>query len=498
MKANIVSSTKTKDSSAIFFISEDLKFQCSHYKYDYAQDVKKALKAMPSFKGKKGQIMSFMPSGKAEFDHVILVGLGDKDALTTEALMSLGGKIASNLNTAELTSATVCVNFKHKKFSEAEIANNVYCGCALKNYKFTEYFVAKKDDHKTSLKSLNFCLDNEKDAQKLFDETEMLVSSVNFTRNIVSEPGNVIYPETFMQECKKLSKLGLKITVLDQKQMKKMGMNALLGVAQGSEKEPYLVVMEWNGAKSSKDKPIAFVGKGVTFDSGGISIKPATNMGDMKYDMAGAGAVTGTMRLLAQRKAKVHAIGVVALVENMPSGTAQRPGDVVKSYSGQTIEIDNTDAEGRLILCDALWYTQKTYKPKCIIDLATLTGAIVIALGENYCAGLFSNDDKLSDELTAAGKKNGEKLWRMPLDEFYDKQVNSEIADVRNTGTGRGAGSTTAAQFLYRFIDNTPWAHLDIAGMAWDKSGSDIQSKGATGFGVRLLNGLVKEFYEQK
>jgi len=254
--------------------------------------------------------------------------------------------------------------------------------------------------------------------------------------------------------------------------------------------------MEWNGSKSKSKAPVAFVGKGVTFDSGGISIKPAQGMADMKYDMAGAAAVTGAIYALAKRKAKVNAVGILGLVENMPSGTAQRPADVVKSMSGQTIEIDNTDAEGRLVLADALWYTQSKFKPQFMVNLATLTGAIVIALGENCYGGLFSNDDKLSNKLIKAGEVVNEKLWRFPLDDFYDKQINSEIADVRNTGTGRGAGSITAAQFLKRFVNKLPWAHLDIAGMAWDKGGNDICHKGATGYGVRLLNQLVADNFE--
>ena len=276
-------------------------------------------------------------------------------------------------------------------------------------------------------------------------------------------------------------------------------MNALLGVGVGSVRESHLVVMEWQGdPQGKKQKPIAFVGKGVTFDSGGISIKPATNMGDMKYDMAGAGAVTGLMKTLASRKAKVNAVGVIGIVENMPSGSAQRPSDVVISMSGQTIEVDNTDAEGRLVLADALWYTQSKFQPEFMINLATLTGAIVIALGENIYGGLFSNNEKLAEKLLKSAETSGECLWRMPLKDAYDKQINSEIADVKNTGNAKGGGSVTAAHFLQRFVNKFPWAHLDIAGMAWDKTGSDISAKGATGFGVRLLNQLVMDHFEKK
>ena len=292
---------------------------------------------------------------------------------------------------------------------------------------------------------------------------------------------------------KELSKIGVKVDVLGEKEMTKLGFGALLGVGQGSVRESQLVVMKWMGGKKD-EKPIAVVGKGVTFDTGGINIKPSNGMEDMKYDMAGSGVVLGLMQSLAMRKAKVNVIGVMALAENMPSGSAQRPSDVVTSLSGQTIEVLNTDAEGRLVLADALWYTQDKFKPQYIIDLATLTGAITVALGYEY-AGLFSNDDKLCDMLTAAGTAVGEPLWRLPMGKAYDKDINSDVADVKNVGSGRGAGSITAAHFLERFVNKTPWAHLDIAGMAWDKAAKPLTGKGATGYGVRLLNEfLIKNF----
>lgn len=288
------------------------------------------------------------------------------------------------------------------------------------------------------------------------------------------------------------------MNILGETEMRKLGMNALLGVGQGSDKESQLVVMRYNGNKGSKSAPVAFVGKGVTFDTGGISIKPANGMEEMKWDMGGAGVVIGLMRALAGRKAKINAIGVAGLVENMPDGNAQRPGDVVKSANGQTIEVLNTDAEGRLVLADALWYTQQHSKPQFIIDLATLTGAIIVALGTSR-AGLFSNNDKLARQLFDTGKKTGEEVWRLPLADVYDKQINSDIADMQNIGKDREAGSITAAQFLQRFIENdTPWAHLDIAGVAWSKKDSDIAAKGATAFGVRLLNQLIADYYEGK
>ncbi|MDC0417801.1 leucyl aminopeptidase, partial [Candidatus Pelagibacter sp.] len=324
---------------------------------------------------------------------------------------------------------------------------------------------------------------------------DSLIEGVNFTKDLVSEPGNILNPDEYVKRIMNLKKIGLKIKILDKKKLKKLGMNALLGVGQGSAKGSYLAIIQWDGLKK-KNKPLAFVGKGVCFDTGGISLKPAKFMEDMTYDMAGSAVVVGLMKTLALRKAKVNAIGVVGLVENMPDGNAQRPGDIVKSYSGKTIEILNTDAEGRLVLADALSYAEKHFKPKFIVDLATLTGAIIVSLGSEY-AGLFSNDDKISDQLSKAGEKVGEKLWRMPLNENYDKLINSKKADMQNINYVGGAGSTTAAQFLQRFILNkTPWAHLDIAGMAFSKYGGALNSGGATGYGVRLLNQLIEDNYE--
>jgi len=317
---------------------------------------------------------------------------------------------------------------------------------------------------------------------------------VFFTRDLVSEPANVLYPESFMKEVSALEKLGVEIDVLDEKEMKKLGMGALLGVAMGSAQKPYMVVMRWNGGKK-KDAPVAFVGKGVTFDTGGISIKPAAGMEDMKFDMGGAGVVSGLMKALAGRKAKCNVVGVIGLVENMPSSTAQRPGDVVTSMSGQTIEVINTDAEGRLVLCDALTYVQEKHDPRLIVDLATLTGAVIIALGHEN-AGLFSNNDDLSQQITTAGLSVDETVWRLPLGAGYDKQIKSDIADMKNVG-GRAAGSITAAQFLKRFITkDRPWAHLDIAATAWSTSDKEVTPKGATGFGVRLLDRFVADNYE--
>jgi leucyl aminopeptidase len=318
---------------------------------------------------------------------------------------------------------------------------------------------------------------------------------VSFTRDLVSEPANVLYPAEFARRVKELESLGLEVELLGEAEMARLGMGSMLGVGQGSVRESQLVVVRWNGADDKNAQPVAFIGKGVCFDTGGISIKPADGMEDMKWDMGGAGAVAGLMHVLAGRKAKVNAVGILGLVENMPDGNAQRPGDVVTSMSGQTIEVINTDAEGRLVLADAIWYCQDRFKPKFMVDLATLTGAIIISLGNDY-AGLFSNNDELSGDLLAASTAEGEPLWRMPLPDQYNRQIDSQIADMKNTG-GRPGGSITAALFIQKFVNGVPWAHLDIASTAW-KKGSTVPTlpEGATGFGVRLLNRMVADKYE--
>ena len=364
-------------------------------------------------------------------------------------------------------------------------------GIKLKSYEFNVYKTKKE---KKSV-SINFIGSKNKPSSKNQLRFKALEEGTFFARDLVSEPGNILHPDEYAKRLKSLKRYGLKVNIYNNSQLKRLGMNALLGVGQGSIRGSYLVTMEWNGLKKNV-KPLAFVGKGVCFDTGGISLKPAKFMEDMTYDMAGSATVAGLMKNLAIRKAKINAVGIVGLVENMPGGNAQRPGDIVKSYSGKTIEILNTDAEGRLVLADALTFTEKNFKPKFIIDLATLTGAIIVSLGSEY-AGLFSNDDKLSKQLYEVGKKVEEKVWRMPLHKNYDKLINSKNADMQNINYVGGAGSTTAAQFLQRFILNkTPWAHLDIAGMAFSKYGGALNSGGATGFGVRLLNQLIEDNYE--
>lgn len=366
-------------------------------------------------------------------------------------------------------------------------AKNAIEGAGLRAYSFDKYKTKNKEKQACCLTTITWGhekADELKEHEPLWNARTM---GVHLTRDVVSEPPNVIYPESMASKAvEELEKLGVEVTVIKPDEMKKLGMGALLGVAQGSLFEPRLIILRWNKAPQKEVK--AFVGKGVTFDSGGISIKPSNNMEDMKYDMAGSGVVLGLFKTLALRNAEVNAVGVMVMAENMPSGTAQRPADVVTSMSGQTIEVVNTDAEGRLILADALWYVQEKYQPKTIVDLATLTGAITVALGLEY-AGLFSNSDCLSKELLCASECTGEPIWRMPLNEAYDRDIDSDIADMKNVGSGRGAGGSTAAHFLKRFIkEGVNWAHLDIAGMAWDKKNKPLSGKGATGFGVRLLD----------
>jgi leucyl aminopeptidase len=452
--------------------------------------VKRAIGAS-KFTGKKGQSLEIVAPAGSDLDRILLAGTG-KDFGELEQ-QNLGGNIYGKLKNSGSSETTVIVDAGTKDLTVA--AANVALGARLASYRFDKYLTKQDNDDngKPTLKTLKVGVAGAAAAKKAYSPMEKIADGVFFTRDLVSEPGNVIYPESLAAQCKELTKLGVKVEILDEKKMAKLGMDALLGVGQGSERESRIVVMSWNGAAKS-EKPVAFVGKGVTFDTGGISLKPGPGMEEMKWDMGGSGTVIGLMKALAGRKAKVNVVGLVGLAENMPDGKAQRPGDIVKSMSGQTIEILNTDAEGRLVLADVLWYCQDRFKPRFMVDLATLTGAIVVGLGHEY-AGMFANDDKLSDQLFAAGTASGEKVWRMPLHENYDKKIKSDAADMKNIG-GRDAGSITAAQFLQRFVNKTPWAHLDIAGMAWSKESKPTVPKGATGFGVRLLDRFVADNYE--
>ena len=432
----------------------------------------------------KKKLFVFEVSSKKK---IILISV--KNNLKIFDIENLGAEFYGRINYGKNSDYFIIsesIDSKHKNF-----LGHFLHGLRLKSYEFKKY----KSKKETRVLSVNVVGGKNIPSAQTQLKFKALEEGTFYARDLVSEPGNILHPDEYAKRLNSLRKDGLKINIYDEKKLKKLGMHALLGVGQGSIRGSYLVTMEWNGAKNNS-KPLAFVGKGVCFDTGGYSLKPARFMEDMTYDMAGSATVVGLMKSLALRKAKINAVGVVGLVENMVSGNAQRPGDIVKSYSGKTIEILNTDAEGRLVLADALTFTEKKFKPKFIVDLATLTGAIIVCLGSEY-AGLFSNDDNLSKQIFKAGETVEEKVWRMPLHKNYDKLMNSKNADVQNINYVGGAGSTTAAQFLQRFILNkTPWAHLDIAGMAFSKYGGALNSGGATGFGVRLLNQLVEENYE--
>ena len=418
-----------------------------------------------------------------------------KDGVSDYDFQKMGGKAYSELSKFQEANIYLDSNAASNKNLNAFVSN-FFLGFYSKSYQFKDYKL-KKDEKKILLRTVSIISSQKEKIVKLIKYAKSVYDGIEETRNLVTLPANILNPKKFVDEIIKLKKVGLSVEILDEKKMKSLGMNALLGVGQGSSSSSYIAIIKWNGNKSSKEKPLAFVGKGVCFDTGGISLKPARFMEEMKYDMGGAGTVCGLMKTLALRKAKVNAIGVVGLVENMADGNAQRPGDVVISYAGQSIEILNTDAEGRLVLADAIAYTEDRFKPKIIIDLATLTGAIVVALGSEY-AGLFSNNDKLAEQIQKTSLKDNEKAWRFPLHENFDRLMDSKIADLQNINYSGGAGSITAAQFLQRFIRNkTPWAHLDIAGMAWTKKETEVAPEGATGYGVKLLNRLIKEYYEE-
>ena len=460
--------------------------------------ISRAVAAAPRFKGKKSELLPLIGPPELKLSRIVVAGLGKPGAADARALEDLGGTLVAHLNGTGESVATIALDLGDEaKLKPAKAAARIAFGAALRSYRFDKYRTTEKAEKKPSLEALTVAAPAPDKAKKAYRALDAAAASLAFARDLISEPANVIYPETLAAQAASLTSLGLAVDVLDEDRMRELGMGALLGVGQGSARPSRLVVLEHKGGPAGA-APLAFVGKGVTFDTGGISIKPAGGMGDMKWDMAGSGVVIGLMRLLAARHAKVNAVGIVGLVENMPSGTAQRPGDIVRSMSGQTIEVLNTDAEGRLVLADAVWYCQDRFKPKLIVDLATLTGAVMVALGSEH-AGLFANNDELAERLTAAGKAVGEKLWRLPLGESYDRQIDSDAADMKNISGDRGAGSTIGAQFIQRFVkDGTPWAHLDIAGVTWSKKDSPTVPKGATAFGLRLLDQFVAEYYEKE
>jgi leucyl aminopeptidase len=480
--------------------------------------IKKA-SATTKFKGKAlTSIDIIAPSGFAA-DRLLVIGTGmssddnEKSSKTKERrkdeakdtaletttgsndFVNLGGYLRGKLGAGAF--ALVVFDLPRSPQNVSAAAAELVLGMRLRDYKFDIYKTKNKDDEDNDGDEIFVAVEEPAAVRREMKTRDGLAEGVLWARSLVNEPANVLYPEEFARRTLELEKLGVQVKILDTTELEELGMHALLGVGQGSDRPSRAVIMRWRGTKAGKDasKPLAFIGKGVCFDTGGISIKPAASMEDMKGDMAGAACVVGLMHALAARKAKVDVIGAIGLVENMPGPNAQRPGDIVKSMSGQTIEIINTDAEGRLVLADLLWYVQDKFKPKFMIDLATLTGAILVALGQEY-AGLFSNDDDLSEKLAKAGKETGEKVWRMPLGPAYDKLIDSKFADMKNTG-GRHGGSITAAQFLQRFVNGTSWAHLDIAGTGMSSPATEVSQSWGSGYGVRLLDRLVADFYEE-
>jgi leucyl aminopeptidase len=482
------------NATLVVFAGEDLAFGRAT-----TPIVAPALKAIEraaraaKFKGRAGMALDLLGPEKLAVDRLVVVGTArsedrDEDVAASERV-SLGGTVSGQVG----RSAKTLVLFEMPDGTgDAAAAADFALGARLRAYKFDLYRTRQKDEDKSAEARLTIGVAAPDAASQAYAPLAAVAGGVEFARTLVNEPPNILYPEEFANRTHALTKLGVSVEILDEPALRGLGMGALLGVGQGSARESRVVIMRWNGAGDGK--PVAFVGKGVCFDTGGISIKPAAGMEDMKGDMAGAACVVGLMQALAARKAKVNAIGAIGLVENMPGPNAQRPGDIVKSMSGQTIEIINTDAEGRLVLADVLHYVQDRFKPKFMIDLATLTGAIMVALGTDY-AGLFSNNDELAQRLTEAGRESGEKVWRLPLGRAYDKLIDSKFADMKNTG-GRHGGSITAAQFLQRFVNKTPWAHLDIAGTGMGAPLTEINQSWGSGFGVRLLDRLVRDHYE--
>jgi leucyl aminopeptidase len=497
MKTSFSASIPSESSSFILFLDESLNFDAiqSLKDLELGVDTFKSYCKEYDFTGKKDDHAYFtLPLKSGKLAHFHLKGSeGCTDCVDCHGncqkcellwqevganLLSCSSHCKAKDHVVDLSGLSSC----EACCSKNQAAHVAY-GALLKSWSFTTYFTDEKKKRE-KFESLTILTSDPKKSEEILTPLKSIYDAVITTKRLVSEPANVIYPETLANEAKMLSKLGVEVEILDKHKMKELGMGAILGVAQGSANDPYLVVLKWMNGKKD-DAPYAFVGKGVTFDTGGIDIKPRANMDEMKTDMAGSAVVLGVIKALALLKTPVNAIGVMGLVENMPSGTAQRPGDIVTTMSGKTVEILDTDAEGRLVLADALWYTQDRFKPKAMIDLATLTGAVVVALGIEH-AGLLSDTQELAEKLKNSAKKTGEKIWQLPLDEAYDKTLKSEIADIKNLGSD-GAGTITAAHFLKRFTNQTPWAHLDIAGTAWIKKDKKLSTKGATGFGVRLL-----------
>jgi leucyl aminopeptidase len=479
----------------VVFCDDALKFgEATSKALGAVADLVRRVAAANQFKGKNGSALDILAPQGLKSTRLIVIGAGKPSAIKEYDFLKLGGIIAGKLRPGS-DAVTIMADLPDGPMQPGQAAA-IAAGARLRAYTFDRYKTKKKDGEDTALRAdLSVAVADVGAARKAFAPDSHIVDGVLMARELVNEPPNVLFPVEFARRATELRKVGVEVEVLDVKAMTKLGMGALLGVAQGSAHPGRTVIMRWNGGKSG-DAPVAFVGKGVCFDTGGISIKSAGGMEDMKGDMGGAACVVGLMHALAARKAKVNVVGAIGVVENMPDGNAQRPGDIVTTMSGQTIEIINTDAEGRLVLADVLWYVAKKFKPKFMIDLATLTGAIMVALGTEY-AGMFSNNDELAERLSKVGGETGEKVWRMPLGPEYDKQIDSQFADMKNTG-GRHGGSITAAQLLQRFVNDIPWAHLDVAGTAMGAPKTEINQSWGSGYGVRLLDRLVADYYESK
>jgi leucyl aminopeptidase len=454
------------------------------------------------FTGSKKSALDLIAPAGLSLERLIVMGLGAADKYAETDWLALGGRIRARLAGARVSACDILLEASAPQLVSGRHAALLALGFMLRGYEFKKYKTKKKDSDEDEpesgeIKSIRILLAQPEEAKAHFEALRAVGHGVNLARDLVNEPPNVLYPEAFAKRVAELQGRGVSVDVLDQAKLEEIGMGALLAVGQGSVRPSCVAVMRWNGARNPEARPVALIGKGVCFDTGGISIKPAAGMEEMKGDMAGAAAVVGTMLALAERKASANVVGLIGLTENMPGGGAQRPSDIITALSGQTIEVLNTDAEGRLVLADVMWYAQDRFKPQSMVTLATLTGAIIVALGKEH-AGLFANQDELAERLTAAGLETGDKVWRLPLTAKYDKMINSKVADMKNIG-GREAGSITAAQFLQRFVkDNTPWAHLDVAGTAMASPQSDISQSWASGYGVMLLDRLIAKFYEDK
>ena len=453
------------------------------------------------FKGKAKTSFELLAPDGLDVSRLIVVGTGQPDQAKEADWVNLGGYLYAQIAARKTEAASILADLPDPRSrSAADIAADIAFGTVLRSYRFSKYTTRRKDENgeekkNNGLARLVIHTQDPEAAQAAFARRKAVANGMFLARDLVNEPANMLGPVEFAERVRELTSVGVEVEILDVDALKELKMNALLAVGQGSARPPRVAVLQWNGTKSKRSKPLCFIGKGVCFDTGGLSMKPAQGMEDMKGDMGGAACVAGLMQALAERQANVNAVGLLGLTENMPSGTAQRPGDIVTSMSGQTIEVLNTDAEGRLVLADVLWYAQERFKPRFMVDLATLTGAIIIALGKEY-AGLFANDDKLATELIEAGAATGEQLWRMPLTPAYDKLIDSRNADMKNIG-GRQGGAITAAQFIQRFVKDTPWAHIDVAGVAMDSSKTDISQSWASGWGVRLLDRMVSDKYER-